>query len=244
MSNSSSPPGAALARDRLIFALDLPTLDQAEEAVDTLAGEVGVFKVGLELFVKAGPPAVARAARYGHPVFLDLKLHDIEATVDGAVGSAAALGVRYLTVHAGGGPGMVERAVRRAEAESPELRILAVTVLTSLTQADLRAVGIPASPAEQVLLLARRAIDSGAHGLVCSAEEVAQLRTTLGPSPILVTPGIRPSGTDSLDQKRTSTPSSAIQSGASLLVVGRPIRDAKDRVQAARAVVSEIEAAL
>jgi orotidine-5'-phosphate decarboxylase len=239
-----SAPGFARARERLIFALDLPTLDQAEEAVDALAGEVGVFKVGLELFVKAGPAAATRAARYGHPVFLDLKLHDIEATVEGAVGSAAALGVRYLTLHAGGGPGMIERAVRRAEAESPELRILAVTVLTSLTQADLHAVGISASPAEQVLLLARRAVECGVHGLVCSAEEVAQLRLALGPTPILVTPGIRPTGANSQDQKRTSTPGAAIEGGASLLVVGRPIRDAKDRVQAARAIVSEIEAAL
>jgi len=240
----TSAPGTARARERLIFALDLPTLEQAEEAVDALAGEVGVFKVGLELFVKAGPPAVTRAARYGHPVFLDLKLHDIEATVDGAVGSAATLGARYLTLHAGGGPGMIERAVRRAEAESPELRILAVTVLTSLTQADLRAVGVQDSPADQVLRLARLAINSGAHGLVCSAEEVSTLRGALGSAPLLVTPGIRPLGSASQDQKRTSTPGAAIEGGASLLVVGRPIRDAKDRVQAARELVSEIEAAL
>lgn len=231
-------------RDRLAFALDFPTLELAERAIDELGSDVGVFKVGLELFVRAGPAAVLRAARHGHPVFLDLKLHDIENTVDSAVGSAAGLGARYLTIHAGGGPGMIERAVRRAEAESPELRILAVTVLTSLTETDLRAVGVLRPPAEQVELLARLAVGSGAHGLVCSAEEVGQLRTALGPQPILVTPGIRPHGAQSQDQKRTSTPGAAIQAGASLLVVGRPIRDAADPTQAARAIAAEIEAAL
>jgi orotidine-5'-phosphate decarboxylase len=231
-------------RDRLAFALDLPTLELAELAVDELASEVGVFKVGLELFVRAGPAAVLRVARHGHPVFLDLKLHDIENTVESAVASAAALGVRYLTIHAGGGPGMVERAARRAEAESPDLRILAVTVLTSLTEADLRAVGVLHTPAEQVARLAKLALEAGAHGLVCSAEEVGELRRAHGPGPILVTPGIRPAGAASQDQKRTSTPGAAIRDGASLLVVGRPIRDAADRAEAARAVVHEIEAAL
>jgi len=242
--DSAQGARSPLARARLAFALDVPGLDEAEAVVDMLAGDVGVFKVGLELFVRAGPAAVTLAGRHGHPVFLDLKLHDIDNTVDGAVGSAAALGVRYLTLHASGGPGMIERAVRRAERESSELRILAVTVLTSLGAADLRAIGLAAAPAAQVELLANLAVGAGAHGLVCSAEEVGQLRGLLGPEPILVTPGIRPSGAETQDQKRISTPASAVRSGASLLVVGRPIRDAIDPALAARAIVDEIEAAL
>jgi len=247
--SEGAPPGAVdpslgRARDRLAFALDLPSLDQAGAVVDELAEDVGVFKVGLELFVRAGPAAVERAARHGHPVFLDLKLHDIDATVDGAVGSAAAMGARYLTIHASGGPTMIERAVRRAEAESSDLRILAVTVLTSLSETELRAIGLDRSPAAQVELLARMATSAGAHGLVCSAEEVAGLRRALGSGPLLVTPGIRPAGSDVQDQKRVSTPEAAIAAGASLLVVGRPIRDAAHRPTAARAITRAIAAAL
>lgn len=231
-------------RDRLAFALDFPTLELAGEFADRLAPEIGVFKVGLELFVRSGPAAVTRIAKLGRPIFLDLKLHDIDNTVDGAVGSAAAMGVRYLTIHASGGPTMIERAVRRAEAESPDLRILAVTVLTSLDQAALGAIGLARSPAAQVELLAKMAILAGSHGLVCSAEEVGPLRRTLGPGPLLCTPGIRPSGAATQDQKRVSTPQRAIEEGASLLVVGRPIRDAADPRAAARAISAEIEAAL
>lgn len=235
---------AGSGRERLAFALDFPTLERASDFAERVAPDVGVFKVGLELFVRSGPAAVARIAELGRPIFLDLKLHDIDATVDGAVGSAAALGVRYLTIHASGGPTMIERAVRRAEAESPDLRILAVTVLTSMDVAALAAVGVSVSPAVQVELLARMAVGAGVHGLVCSAEEVASLRRVLGPAPLLVTPGIRPSGALTQDQKRVSTPLRAIQEGASLLVVGRPIRDAADPGAAARAIAGEIEASL
>jgi orotidine-5'-phosphate decarboxylase len=193
--------------------------------------------------VRSGPAAVTRIAQLGRPIFLDLKLHDIDNTVDGAVGSAAAMGVRYLTIHASGGPTMIERAVRRAEAESPDLRILAVTVLTSLDQTALGAIGLERSPAAQVQLLAQMAVAAGSHGLVCSAEEVGSLRRTLGPGPLLCTPGIRPSGAATQDQKRVSTPLRAIQEGASFLVVGRPIRDAADPGAAARAIAAEIELA-
>ena len=237
---TASSPG----RDRLAFALDFPTLESASDFAELLAPEVGVFKVGLELFVRSGPSAVARIAQLGRPVFLDLKLHDIDNTVDGAVASAAALGVRYLTIHASGGPAMIERAVRRAEAESRDLRILAVTVLTSLDQAAVHAIGFERTPAAQVELLAKMATDAGSHGLVCSAEEVGPLRRALGPGPLLITPGIRPSGAATQDQKRVSTPLRAIQDGASLLVVGRPIRDAGDPRAAARAIAHEIEGAL
>lgn len=244
MAASASSPLAGSqprGRDRLAFALDYPTLDDAARAIDLLAGDVGVFKVGLELFVQAGPAAVRQAAASGRPVFLDLKLHDIQATVERAVATAADLGVRYLTVHASGGPGMLEAAAQRAERSGTGLLVLAVSVLTNLSAADLAAIGVPSSPTEQVLRLARLAQSSGVPGLVCSSEEVGPLRAELGPEFVLVTPGIRPTGADAGDQKRVGTPAAAIRAGSSLLVVGRPIRDAADPRAAAQAIAREIE---
>jgi orotidine-5'-phosphate decarboxylase len=209
-----------------------------------VAPSVGVLKVGLELFVKEGPPAVRIGHELGRDVFLDLKLHDIPATVDGAVASAAALGVKFLTVHAFGGPEMIERAVRRAEVEASGLTILAVTVLTSLSSDDLSSLSVDASPGDQAMRLAKMAARAGARGFVCSPAEVAQVRATVGPDAVIVTPGIRPSGSASDDQKRTGTPSEAIRAGASILVVGRPIRDAADPALAARGIVDEISGAL
>jgi orotidine-5'-phosphate decarboxylase len=232
------------ARRRLAFPLDYPTLEAARRGAAEVAPSVGVLKVGLELFVKEGPAAVRVGHELGRDVFLDLKLHDIPATVEAAVGSAAALGVKFLTIHAFGGPEMIERAVRRAEAEAPDLTILAVTVLTSLSADDLRALSVGASPGEQVVSLAKMAARAGARGFVCSPSELTDVRGAVGADAVIVTPGIRPSGAASNDQKRTGTPRDAIRAGASLLVVGRPIRDAADPAQAARGVLDEISEAI
>jgi orotidine-5'-phosphate decarboxylase len=233
-------PARTEARNALAFALDYPTLAEARAGAERAKDHVGVLKVGLQLFIREGEPAVRLGSDLGCEVFLDLKLHDIPATVERAVGSVAQLGVRYITIHAGGGPAMIEAAAKRADAEGTGLKVLAVTVLTSMDDSDLRATGVASSSAEQVARLAELALGSGAHGLVCSTAEVGSLRNTHGPTPILVTPGIRPAGGNVGDQKRVGTPESAIRDGASLLVVGRPIRDAKDPALAAEAIVDEI----
>jgi orotidine-5'-phosphate decarboxylase len=228
-------------RDRLAFPLDYPTLDEARRGAEKVVASTGVLKVGLELFVREGAAAVRLGEELGAAVFLDLKLHDIPETVERAVASAANFGVRYLTLHAAGGPRMLEAAAKRAERESPALRLLAVTVLTSLDDADLRAIGCNDATGPQALRLAKLAVSSGVKGLVCSAAEVRALREAVGPEVVLVTPGIRPAdSTKSDDQKRVGTPASAIRDGSSLLVVGRPIRDAADPSLAARKILDEI----
>jgi orotidine-5'-phosphate decarboxylase len=232
------------ARQRLIFPLDYASLDEARAGARTVAPAIGVIKVGLELFVREGPEAVALGRELGLDVFLDLKLHDIPETVGRAVRNAAALGVRYLTVHAHGGRAMLERAVEEALNAPSPLTILAVTVLTSLDGADLTSIGIVSPPGDQVLRVARLAWDAGVRGFVASATEAAALRRSLGPGALLVTPGIRPSGSAAGDQKRITTPAQAIADGADLLVVGRPIRDAADPLAAAHAVAAEIDGAL
>ncbi len=231
------------ARRRLAFPLDFPSATEARAGAARVASAVGVLKVGLELFVREGPAAVGIGADLGLDVFLDLKLHDIPETVERAVRSASALGVRYLTVHAAGGRAMLSRAAIAASEAPRPLTLLAVTVLTSLDADDLAAQGIGETPAEHVLRVARLAWDAGIRGFVSSAAEAAALRRALGPEAFLVTPGIRPSSTIAGDQKRIATPTQAIADGADLLVVGRPIRDAADPLDAARAVVAEIQGA-
>lgn len=237
-------PDRIAARQRLVFPLDYASLDEAREGARTVAPHVGVLKVGLELFMREGPASIAVCHDRGLDVFLDLKLHDIPETVGRAVKAAASLGIRYLTVHAHGGHAMLARAAEEASRASTPLTILAVTVLTSLDAADLAAVGIDATPAVQVERVARVAWNAGIRGFVASAAEATNLRQTLGPDALLVTPGIRPAGSESGDQKRVVTPADAIAKGADLLVVGRPIRDAADPCEAARMVVLEIETAL
>jgi len=179
------------ARQRICAALDFPGWLEAAPFARAIAPEVGMLKVGLELFTAEGPPVIRAAAALGRPVFLDLKLHDIPATVEGAARSAAASGASLLTVHASGGAEMVRAAVRGA---GGRVRILAVTVLTSLDGAALDAIGL-AGPAEAaVVRLARLAVAAGAGGLVCSPHEVAAVRAAVGPGPLLVVPGIRPAG--------------------------------------------------
>jgi orotidine-5'-phosphate decarboxylase len=231
------------ARDRLAYPLDYASLDDARRGAALVSESFGVLKVGLQLFVSEGPPAARIGAEFSASVFLDLKLHDIPETVERAVASAADLGVRYLTLHASGGPRMLERAAERVAKSASGIVLLGVTVLTSLDAADLDAVGVAAEPADQTLRLARLAVRSGLGGLVCSPAEVATLRRELGPSVMLVTPGIRPGGSAADDQKRTGTPGQAIRAGASLLVVGRPVRDAADPRAAAAAVLDEVSEA-
>ena len=228
-------------RDRLAFPLDYPNLDEARRGAERVVASTGVLKVGLELFVKEGPAAVRLGEELGASIFLDLKLHDIPETVERAVASAAGLGVRYLTLHAAGGPRMLEAAARRVEREKASLTLLAVTVLTSLDDKDLEAIGCHDGTGAQALRLARLAVGSGVGGLVCSSAEVRALREAVGPKIVLVTPGIRPAdNTKADDQKRVGTPTSAIRDGSSLLVVGRPIRDAADPAAAARRILDEI----
>ena len=233
-------PGAVA---RLAFAADYPSLEQASPVCRALRGEVGTVKVGLELFTRHGPAACALAEEAGAALFLDLKLHDIPATVARAVRSVAQSGPRWLTVHASGGRAMLAGAVEAA-ASSGDLQIVAVTVLTSLDAADLAAQAIGGTAAEQALRLASLAWEAGVRAFVCSPHEAASLRAALGREAVLITPGIRPAGSDSGDQKRVQRPADAISAGADLLVVGRPIRNAADPVQAARAIAAEIATAL
>jgi len=228
------------ARDRLAFALDLPDEERARRVASLVAPYVGVLKVGLELFVRSGPSATRVGLEFGCKTFLDLKLHDIPETVERAVANACQLGVSYLTVHASGGARMLERAIERAAKEASNLTILAVTVLTSLDSDDLRQMGIAGSAASHVRRLADLAWSVGIRGFVCSSTEVGSLRSELGPEAFLVTPGIRPIGPGIDDQKRVGTPSDAIRAGSSMLVVGRPIRDANDPGAAAASIEREI----
>jgi len=229
-------------RERLVLPLDVPGLDDARPWVEQLGSEVGVFKVGLQLFTAAGPAAVRLVHDAGAQCFLDLKLHDIPATVAHAVASAADLGVAYLTLHASNGPACLRAAAEAAEGSKTTL--LAVTVLTSLDGEELEAIGMGADPTAAARRLGRLAVDSGVGGLVCSPHECGALRSDLGDDVCLMVPGVRPVGSDAGDQRRTATPAEAIASGADLLVVGRPIRNADDPTIAARAVVSEIASAL
>jgi orotidine-5'-phosphate decarboxylase len=243
---SALPPAPAQfdpmeeARRRLIVALDVPTAAAALDLVNQLENCCSWFKVGLELFVAAGPAIVKPIVARGHSVFLDLKFNDIPNTVAGAVRSAAALGVRMMTVQAAGGPAMLAAARAALEGLADPPQLLAVTVLTSMDDAQMNFVGIDRSPAEQVELLARMGLDAGIRGFVCSPQEVAALRTLTGPEGVLVIPGIRPAGSENGDQKRIATPAEALRLGASHLVVGRPITQAPDPEEAAEAILAEM----
>jgi orotidine-5'-phosphate decarboxylase len=224
-------------RDRICAALDFATWEAAEPFARAVAPEVGMLKVGLELFAAAGPEAVRRAAGLGRPVFLDLKLHDIPNTVEGAARSAASSGASLLTVHAAGGDEMVRAAVRGA---GGRLRVLAVTVLTSLDAAALARIGLAGTPAEAVVRLARLAVAAGAGGVVCSPHEVRAVREAVGPGPLLVVPGVRPPGAAKGDQARVATPAEAVAGGADVVVVGRPLREGGDPGAAARAIAATL----
>jgi orotidine-5'-phosphate decarboxylase len=240
---ASRPDGI---RNRLIFALDVDSLDEAEGLVMQLAREVGVFKVGKQLFLSAGPEVVRMIQRHGADVFLDLKFHDIPYTVARAGIEAARLGVRFFDLHASGSFEMMERTqvevarvCRREGVRRP--KILAVTVLTSLRKSDLRRVGVADEVEHQVVRLARLARKAGMDGVVASPLEIARIRRECGRGFLIVTPGVRPAGLGADDdQKRFMTPEEAMKAGADYLVLGRPIRDAPDPLAAVREVVAEM----
>ena len=227
------------SRDRLIVALDVPNVAAAEAMIARLGDSVTFYKIGYQLGYAGGLPLVRKLVDAGKKVFLDLKLHDIGNTVAKGVESVAGLGATFLTVHAY--PQTMKAAVE-ARAGS-KLEILAVTVLTSYDETDLREAGYRLGVSDLVKLRAEQAKAIGVDGLVCSAEEAANLRTIAGSQMSLVTPGIRPAGSAVGDQKRIMTPARAIAAGADYLVVGRPVMEASDPKAAAEAIVREIEQA-
>ncbi len=232
------------ARKRLIVALDVPTASAAIDLVDRLENSCRWFKVGLELFVAAGPTILEKLTARGNSIFLDLKFHDIPNTVAGAVRSASGWGVRMMTVHALGGPAMLSAAKAALDGVPDPPELLAVTVLTSMDGAQLSAGGLDDSAAKQVERLARVGLGAGIRGFVCSPREVGLLRALAGPEIVLVIPGIRPAGAGVGDQKRIATPADALRQGANYLVVGRPITQAPNPAEAAESILAEMTAAL
>jgi orotidine-5'-phosphate decarboxylase len=239
----TAPAHQIPARDRVIVALDVPDLSGLTALLDRLDGRPSFYKVGLELFVGEGERAIELVRKRGGRVFLDLKLHDIPETVARAVAAAARNEAELLTVHTSGGYEMLSRA---AEAAAGKVKILGVTVLTSLGEEDLRAEGVEQTIPEMVRARARIAARAGIAGLVCSSHEIEAARGA-APGLFLVVPGIRPAagaGAARGDQKRVATAAHAIASGADYLVIGRPVRDAADPAAAFEALVQEISAAV
>ncbi len=225
--------------ERLCLALDYATREEVLRAARRFSGKAGWLKVGLEAFVAEGPSLVAELAATGARVFLDLKFHDIPTTVERAVASAARSGASMVNVHASGGRAMLE-AARRAKDAHP-IRVVAVTLLTSLDAralADLPIAGHPEGIARRLALLAR---DCGLDGVVCSATDLPAIRAVCGPNFFTVVPGIRPAGSEAADQKRIATPAAALAAGADLLVVGRPVTAAPDPDRALQELLAEIE---
>jgi len=229
---------AATARERLIVALDFATIREAEELVTTLGDGVSFYKIGLELAYGGGLPFAQDLIKDGKQVFLDLKLHDIAPTVSRACAQIAGLGARFLTVHAY--PHTMKAA--KLAATGSTLRLLGVTVLTSYDDHDLAGAGYAYGVRDLVARRAVQAREAGLDGLILSAEEVGAVRARFGQDMILVTPGIRPAGTNAGDQKRTKTPAAAIAAGADYLVVGRPVTQARNPRSAAAAIIAEIAA--
>ncbi len=233
--------GASMACD-LILVLDAPSTREVTPVLHQLQGTIRWVKIGLEMYTACGPDAVREIADLGFEVFLDLKLHDIPNTVARAVESASRLPIGMLTLHTSGGREMMQGAVKAQQQHAPHLRLLGVTVLTSMSAAALTETGVPGTPENQVVRLGRLAAEAGLRGLVCSPLEIAPLRAVLSPDVVLVTPGIRPRDAKADDQTRVMTPAEAAQAGAGYLVVGRPIFKAPDPAAAARAILAEVAA--
>ncbi len=234
------------SRERLVVALDLPTAAEALAMARQLEGKVGMLKVGLELFCAAGPSLVKELQGYA-PIFLDLKFHDIPNTVRHALEAVLRLDPRLVNVHASGGPLMLEAAaegVRAHRAAGGQTELLAVTVLTSLDREALARMGSSAEPGDLALHLARLAWECGCDGVVCSAREAGLVRDACGEAFHRLTPGIRPLGAQAMDQARVVDPGQALRNGATWLVVGRPITQAKDPAAAALAILKEMETTL
>src|SRR5579859_1955910 len=226
-------------RQRLIVALDVSTAAEAQKIVAAVGDSALTYKVGMQLYTAEGPQVVRDLVASGRRVFLDLKYHDIPNTVGAAVAEAAKLGVSMVTVHAAGSGRMLRSAVDSAKA-NPGLMVLAVTVLTSLDANDLEKIGVRGSVEDSVVRLATIALANGCQGIVTSAREASTLRAELGHDFAIVTPGVRPAGTSVGDQVRVVTPAEAIASGASHIVVGRPITEAADPAAEARAILGQI----
>ena len=238
------PPGQM--QSRLIFALDLSSVREALHFVDLLRDEVGLFKIGKQLFLHAGPDIIRQIKARGGDVFLDLKFHDIPRTVAKAGAEATRLGVKMFDLHASGSVAMMRQTINEVNKVSRtehvvRPRLLAVTVLTSLNQEDLKRVGVRSGVEGQVVRLAKLAHEAGMDGVVASPHEVERIRKECGRRFLIVTPGIRPPKGALDDQKRVMTPEAAVRAGANYLVVGSPIRDAADPVVAARAIVTAME---
>jgi len=236
------------AKDYIIFALDVDNPDKAKAYVEMMAGHVGMFKVGLELYIKSGPDIIHTMKRAGaSKIFLDLKLHDIPETVCRAMRVIADLGVEFVTVHCGDSKEMMAAAVEGSKAK---VKVLGVSLLTHITEKDIRMAGFKDEFSSDLsaLVIARTAMakDAGSAGIVCSGREVGKIKETFGSAFIAVTPGIRPDwgGVANDDQVRVMTPAQAIQNGSDYIVIGRPIRDAEDPVQAAGRIQESIEAIL
>ncbi|HEY1836867.1 MAG TPA: orotidine-5'-phosphate decarboxylase [Rhizomicrobium sp.] len=227
----------------VFVALDTPDLSKAFAIAEGVAPHVGGLKVGLEFITANGPKGIEKIVRLGRPVFADVKFHDIPNTVAGAAREIAKLGVMLFNVHAAGGEAMMRAAKESAASVNPDVKLIAVTVLTSLNDDDLDAVGQRKPAREQVERLATLTQQSGLDGVVCSAHEIVPLRKALGREFMLVTPGIRPAGAQIADQKRVMSPGEAVRAGSDILVIGRPITGAADPVAAAQAIANEIAAA-
>jgi orotidine-5'-phosphate decarboxylase len=230
--------------ERLIVALDVPSAGEALRLVDELKADVSCFKIGLELFCACGPDIVKQVAERGVKIFLDLKFHDIPNTVRGALQSAMQDGVFLIDVHASGGRPMLEAAVAAVKDKPNRPHLLGITVLTHLAPPDLREVGQGDDPGQQVVRLAQLCKQAGLDGVVCSPQEIKAVRDAVGPGFWIVTPGIRPAGTEANDQTRIATPTRALRAGASFLVIGRPITAAPDPRAAAQAIVREMKDAM
>lgn len=228
-----------VARDRLILALDVPSMAEADDLLDRLQGHISLVKVGLELYTAAGPEMVKRIVERGMRVFLDLKFLDIEETVRRATNRVASMGVEFLTVHAN--RKALTAAVQGREGSS--LKLLAVTVLTNFDGHDLREMGIQRSIQDLVTARALLATEVGCDGVVASGEEASAIRQKVGPRFTIVTPGVRPTGKGVDDHARATTPTQTIASGADYLVIGRPIRDAADPAETVAAILTEMQAA-
>ena len=228
-------------RNPIFAALDTPDLPRALEIAKSIRPHVGGLKVGLEFITALGPDAIRQIVALGMPVFADVKFHDIPNTVAGASKALAKLGASIFNVHCSGGEAMLRAAIDAGRSVDPKVKIIGVTVLTSLEDSDLDAVGQKKPAREQALRLAELAKKSGLDGVVCSAHEVEPIRKALGKDFMLVVPGIRPAGADLADQKRVMTPSEAVKLGADLLVIGRPITGAKDPAAAAKAIADELK---
>lgn len=225
---------------KLILALDLPDRESALKILDGLRGKLEWVKIGLQMYLKYGANFVREVSGMGFKIFLDLKLFDIPNTVASAVESVSALPVSMLTIHASGGREMMRRAVESAAERNPELLILGVTVLTSFDADSLAETGVELEPEWQVEKLAKLAVDSGLKGLVCSPLEIEGLRSILPEDTVLVTPGVRPSGSSADEQKRIMTPADAARAGSDFIVVGRPILKAENPAFAVSKILEEI----